>query len=452
MIIYHNVEIANRELDSKLLCAIFSAAYGNSSLLSFATEFNFLNRLRILPSGFYHTKSVAPTKTQNSLFPRLKKYHFLISSIDEESGLLSESFSEFGNRRFSNTTLEHTTYIFTWGDIDQSYLTSKFPNHINQFIKSGSPRVDLWSKKFSNCYKPPSSAHRKYILLPSNFGINSPLPIWKMLSNLKSMGYPLDRTYVSKFFSAKSEQLLLFDRFIDMVIKLSEYFPDFDIIIRPHPVECPDAWTVFTSHFSNIYVDSSLTLTDWIHGASLIIHHGCTSAVESAYIGKPVISYLSDLSITQQPSISNQVGFQAHSLDTLLEFAESILLPSDPIITNDYNPLSLSTRFLQNPNYAANTMSYYWNQHRSAFLVQEFSNIEIIFMKTILFFLPFFSFLLRLFSCRNPFFDKTLSKFPYLSSSAISQKVKSLCNALGLPEVSVHYLSPRCFLIAPKVN
>ena len=67
---------------------------------------------------------------------------------------------------------------------------------------------------------------------------------------------------------------------------------------------------LFTSELSNVFVKSTFTLTDWIHHASLIIHHGCTLAVESIFIGKPVISFLTNLNLIHQPSIPNLVGFR----------------------------------------------------------------------------------------------------------------------------------------------
>ena len=75
---------------------------------------------------FYHTKSIAPSKTQLTLLPKLKQRLFKISSIDEESGLLSANFHSFGSRRYSPATLQYTDFIFTWGDHDLNYLVSNF--------------------------------------------------------------------------------------------------------------------------------------------------------------------------------------------------------------------------------------------------------------------------------------------------------------------------------------
>ena len=447
MIIYHNVEIANRELDSKLLCAIFSSLDGNTSFISYATEFNFAFLFNLLPPGFYHTKSIAPSKTQLTLLPKLKQRLFKISSIDEESGLLSANFHSFGSRRYSPATLQYTDFIFTWGDHDLNYLVSNFSPYRDQFIKTGSPRVDLWSATFSSCYHKPHP--RKYILIPSNFGINTPLPMWKNISNLKNMGYPIDRNFLKKYLSSKSEQILLLDSFIEMITSLSQSFPDFDIIIRPHPVESPEAWMLFTSELSNVFVKSTFTLTDWIHHASLIIHHGCTSAVESIFIGKPVISFLTNLNLIHQPSIPNLVGFRADSIDCLLDQAKIVLQTSNMNSHIVNIPTELSSRFYRNPDYASKVMSDCWNSQHSYFSVDGFSRLTLLMIKLLLAILPVALFALKVFRRQNPFLDDTVNKFPFYSQRYISEKVHSLCQALDFPEVSIIFLSPRCFVVSP---
>ena len=59
-----------------------------------------------------------------------------------------------------------------------------------KFCLTGSPRVDLWKKRFQSYWENNLDSKSKYILISSNFGVvNSNVAIWKKYYELRKAGY-----------------------------------------------------------------------------------------------------------------------------------------------------------------------------------------------------------------------------------------------------------------------
>ena len=144
MNLYLHIEVHNREFQSKLLIAMESASKGIQVYVGRVKEY--LLRDFFVP-GIIHYKSITPSDNRLKELRLFKKKNFIITSLDEEVGLVEKN-SNYLKERYSNKSLEMTDRVFTWGKFDYDNLSNKFKKHKKKFIKSGNPRIDFWRKDF----------------------------------------------------------------------------------------------------------------------------------------------------------------------------------------------------------------------------------------------------------------------------------------------------------------
>ncbi len=101
------------------------------------------------------------------------------------------------------------------------------------------------------------------------------------------------------------------------------------LVIRPHPSEEHATWRELASALANVSVEFEGSVVPWIAGARVLIHNGCTSAVEAAVEGTAVLSYRPVTSERYDNPLPNAVGTECFSDEALLE-ALARVLESEP--------------------------------------------------------------------------------------------------------------------------
>ena len=114
MNLYLHIEVHNREFQSKLLIAMESASKGIQVYVGRVKEY--LLRDFFVP-GIIHYKSITPSDNRLKELRFFKKKNFIITSLDEEVGLVEKN-SNYLKERYSNKSLEMTDRVFTWGKFD----------------------------------------------------------------------------------------------------------------------------------------------------------------------------------------------------------------------------------------------------------------------------------------------------------------------------------------------
>ena len=155
MNIYLNVEIAARELDSKLLLAVLAASKGHEVVISGIGEILNTLKMKALAPGIVHTKSLTPSKKKIDKHQVIIETGSKITSIDEEAGIDEISYDQFAKDRYSDLTIEQSSAVFGWGDEDVNTLKRIYSKNRNKIYKTGSPRVDLWKSFFFNYWNKP---------------------------------------------------------------------------------------------------------------------------------------------------------------------------------------------------------------------------------------------------------------------------------------------------------
>ena len=120
-----------------------------------------------------------------------------------------------------------------------------------------------------------------------------------------------------------------YDCFRLMIKRMSETFPQRQIIIRPHPSENHEAWRDTFSGFSNVKVIHYGNVIPWLIACDLLVHHSCTTSVEATVLGTPVVAYQPISLKEYEPELPSKVSLTIHDEQKLFEAVDKILTRSD---------------------------------------------------------------------------------------------------------------------------
>jgi surface carbohydrate biosynthesis protein len=228
---------------------------------------------------------------RESSFKRLKSYGHKIAVLDEES-LIRQSDEIFLNKH-SNDSFENVSRLLTWGESDAALW--KNSNRIDNSIiaVTGNPRVDLLRPELRSTFEAEVDAikwrYGAYVLINTNFPtVNHFIPNRSTLR--LADGVKDDQLLKDKddFLAYKRS---LFNKFIEMIPVVAREISPCTLIIRPHPTESHAPWKELASAFKNIHVIFEGSVVPWLIGASVLVHNGCTSAVEATLLGTRVVNF-----------------------------------------------------------------------------------------------------------------------------------------------------------------
>lgn len=326
MNIYLHTEISARELDSKLLLGVLAASRGHTVIVADHRSLMRMISTGAARPGICHTKDLTPSPSKIKYARQLVDRGFSITSIDEEGGLIDYGYDDFARLRYSEESINEASAVFAWGESDSSALKAIYSNQSQKIFKTGSPRADLWRTDFSPYWrKPKDFLSRPYFLISSNMGLaNNWKRLWERVEIDRAESfYDKDPERLIHQFGATAEDFRKTAEFIKAIRSLAHNNSDFDIVLRPHPVEEPHAWETYLRDIPGVYVIGEGAISEWIEGAFAVMHNGCTSALEATIAGKPVVTYLPFPQDYQRP-VPDELGYQAHSAEELLDLVSDI--------------------------------------------------------------------------------------------------------------------------------
>ncbi|MGD9136875.1 MAG: hypothetical protein PVH42_08940 [Desulfobacterales bacterium] len=329
------VENQVRELDPKLLLACIAARQGFSSVIGSRRQLDF--RIASFPRGLYLSKSM--TVRSIKMFKILRKLGHEIVAWDEEA-LVHLPPEIYFSRRLSARALGYLSHLFAWGrdnaELWQQYpqLPSELPIHI-----TGNPRNDMLRPEMHGFFEDDSekirSTYGDFILINTNFNhINAFYPVQglflpeKKPSELPKFGRAargMPRKYAEGF---RDHKLSVFRDFKDLIPNLEKAFPDYKIVVRPHPTERHDVYHEISKRCERVHVTNEGNVIPWLMAAKALIHNGCTTGVEAFVMRVPAISYRAtvndyyDFGFYQLP---NRMSYQCFNFEGLQETLQKIL-------------------------------------------------------------------------------------------------------------------------------
>ena len=295
MNIFLPVEWINRELDSRLLLITELLQISKKKRLKiYIGEMKSLGKFSSKINDYFLWLA---SGIDNSIefYLNLAKRKGVFLSLDEEGGIFTKNAEKnFPRHKLQSKNSDLVSKIFIWGKDSKNKIKKDF--RVNRsLVLSGNPRFDLAKTKFAPYYK--SKKYNKDVLINAAFGTaNSEVPIkdeilfWLSRQRNRSFSKSLDNKIMrdQEIYQKKN-----FLPFLSDIKKLVKLFPNLKFGIRPHPVENKKTYSLFFKNIKNVEIlnnkDSALNN---IINSKIIIHNGCTTAIESLLNNKKTICHI----------------------------------------------------------------------------------------------------------------------------------------------------------------
>jgi hypothetical protein len=200
-------------------------------------------------------------------------------------------------------------------------------------FETGNPRIDLLRKEVRGYFNGDVAELRRrfgrYILLNSNFGrVNSDV---KRRRDDGAAGKRSDPELDKIWFDTIAYRKQLYEHFRVMLASLAKAFPDYTILLRPHPSEKIESWKYIEAAYTNVRVLFEGNVVPWLMGAEILVHNGCTTAIESVLLDKPVIAYRPITSEKYDWHLPNALSHPVGSIDDLIKTIRNHITGTVPL-------------------------------------------------------------------------------------------------------------------------
>lgn len=307
--IYLPLEIKAREFHSNLLLAAECCKLGFRVYIGDKEGIFWLLRNKRQKGGVFFYKA-ALDKYKAIVYPACDS----ICILDQEMGLAVNQLEENYNSRFPSSLNFDRYYLI--GEKHRKIIEAKWPEASAKIRVTGWPKFDKENYNRSEDVKNPIVAS-EYILFASDFGYNCKENVDEgvrrtLLSNIpqenkdviiKSI-YQLHRKYVD---------------FLDEVRSLKLYKNRIRIVIRPHPGEILSQWEADLKDVPCIDVIRTGEVAEWARGATLFVHRGSTTAVQSFLLGASVVALEPYYDEDRKDLLSYLVSHKAKSLQSVVD-------------------------------------------------------------------------------------------------------------------------------------
>ena len=334
--IFFPIEGIYRELDYKLLLG--SLILKGDMAITIAHHDLVDNLVFKSKTGIYFGKNIMrPSKI--NLLKKYKRNNFSIIHLDEEGAIFrgtKEHWKNILDDRLKINTLSKDDHVFTWGKFQKNHYQSKLEHNLDINISStGTPRFDLYKNPSHVLYKDKVNEikknYKKIILINTNsFPTFSNLRLKDWFDERKGLieGIPYSPKLYNrlKVFDGWSYHCNTTIAFAKLAHLISNEFPDYNVLIRPHPDEDSNLYKIVTRDIKNIKViKNSDQVAPWILASQVVIHNRCTTGAEAFFAKKPIINY-DPVSIDEAKNhILNKLGKYCDNSNDVLKELRLIL-------------------------------------------------------------------------------------------------------------------------------
>ncbi len=324
------VENQVRELDAKLLLSCVAAERGFSVVLG--SRFFIHLALPFLSRGVVIAKSMRSVSRLTLMLTRRLGHD--IVAWDEE-GLVRFLSPEYYAWRYSTDAFGTVSHLFTWGQ-DDANLFSQYPGYNGAPIYvTGNPRIDLLRQELRGYFQEEVEAlqrkHGKFILVNTNFSfVNAFVPGLNLIqrtgfgrsTKVSRTGFGLSPEFAE---GMANHQKAIYEAFRELVPQLGRWFPDKTIVLRPHPSEDRDVWRDVVADQQNVRVIHDGNVVPWLMACEVLVHNGCTTAVEAAMLKTPLITYQPVRSAAYDYDLPNSLSHRAFACCEVREKLDDVI-------------------------------------------------------------------------------------------------------------------------------
>jgi surface carbohydrate biosynthesis protein len=329
------VENQVRELDPKLLLACIAARRGFPSYIGSRREFHF--EITSFPRGIYLSKSI--TGASDMMFRIMRHLGHEIVAWDEEA-LVHLPDDIYYSRRLSPAAMAYVSHFFAWGE-DNAELWRRYPHFPKDAVidVTGNPRNDLLRPQLHSYYdndvQEIKNTYGDFILVNTNFNhVNAFTPVQNLFQPVEKPGdvpnfgraaKGMTRTYAE---GLRDHKQAIFKDFQHMIPELDKAFPDYHIIVRPHPTESQQIYHDIAAGCSRVKVTNEGNVVPWLLATRALIHNSCTTGVEAYVMRVPALTYRASINETYDFGfyrLPNLVSHTCHSIEELKASLKQIL-------------------------------------------------------------------------------------------------------------------------------
>jgi surface carbohydrate biosynthesis protein len=151
---------------------------------------------------------------------------------------------------------------------------------------TGCPRYDFCAPPWTAALAPVPLASG-FILVNTNF----PLPNPRFARSAEEERRTLERVWGDSGYvdAVDRDARVAFEGMLRAIEALARRFRAREVVVRPHPFESMAPYGQLR-HEGNLQVRQEGTSLEWIHGASLLVHQNCSTAVEAVMLGREPVS------------------------------------------------------------------------------------------------------------------------------------------------------------------
>ena len=312
------VENQTRELDAKLLLACVAAERGYPVILGSRALIHY--GMASYPRGVYLAKSMRTLSEKMFEITRLLGHE--IVAWDEEALVRSPDKTYYA-RRQSPKTMKAVSALLAWGP-DDARVFRDYPGYAGAPIHiTGNPRIDVMRPEVRGFFDEQVARiherHGRFILINTNFGWpNHYLP---QMMEINANTTPDDDHIPGVMLHRRA----LYAHFQKMVPMLAEAFPEQTILVRPHPIESHVPWQEIASRQKNVVVVAEGNVVPWLMACDVLVHNGCTTAVEAAVLGTPAVAYQPVQSDQHDDHLPNALSHGAPGDESLCSTLREVL-------------------------------------------------------------------------------------------------------------------------------
>lgn len=227
-------------------------------------------------------------------FKKLKESGITVCGISPESAVNSE-IKHYAQQRAEVMNIFDA--YFSWGEEPAEAVNSQYHDTDINLKTTGNPRFDLLTKPLRDIYSDGGDKiqtdYGDYILVNTNFGMGNPTDREKLFELIRRHHPDRDPYHEENVYSR-----ILYS-FFELIFYLLSSDIGCKIILRPHPGEDHSTYRKAFSHIDNVHVRHEGDVRSWIYGSDGVIHYDCTTGIEAALMGTPVLSYQP---LSDQPS------------------------------------------------------------------------------------------------------------------------------------------------------
>lgn len=306
--IYLTIELGRRELENRIFVGLSAVARGLTATLVYHKD-PFL--FAAPPGLILHKDHGAGSRWD---IPQLARNGHRIHALDEE-GLIVTDEAVYANHRMHPAVLGVLDTAFTWGE---RHLARFQSGAVPAVLATGHPKIDVMRAAGRKMRRDEGD-----ILVNTRFpyAIMPPDRFERELGNLRVLGFLKSEADEARFRRTVAGDRRILAAFEELLGLLEA--AEMPTRLRPHPAEDREYYERLLHGWHHIRLDDSASLTESFRRARLVVHDGCTTAIEACAFGLPVLGLRPDGLEDPYPDFANRFSANVSGPAALLEMVKS---------------------------------------------------------------------------------------------------------------------------------